>query len=274
MTSLRDRATAAAAAGTDRVPRPTDNSTDETWAPAGDPLEPVEYTGPIVDAEQVPVHIAWARVMADVQLIPKGDRREDRGGQYNFRGVDRVITAVGPALRRHGVLLMPVKVSNVTYRDQTTKAGNVMQECTLTVDWQVIGPMGDLLPVVLQSVGQANDTGDKATAKAMSIAHRVLFLTSLHIPTGDPNVDVGDDRGEARFDPVAYRDEALNPATSPGRISQMVNDLKRLGQGHVLVLNEEDKEEKLGNLLWRIGTARKAATVAPAAPDSGGDGGE
>jgi hypothetical protein len=229
-------------------------------------LDPIEYTGPIATADQVPVHVAFARVMADVQSVRKDDHRNDTGGRYNFRGVDRVVNAVGPALRRHGVLVLPGKILSVEYRETRTKSGSVMQDCTITVQWTVVGPMGDVLPTPLESAGQATDTQDKATSKATSVAQRVLFLSALHIPTEDPTIDQGHDRGEApQLRPADVRDEAVNPATSLGRLRQMRGEVQRHGMARALVTNEVGDEEELLALIDRIGRERR-----PTASEVGG----
>lgn len=227
---------------------------DEIPATAAQPLPDIEYTGAIAVAEQVPVYVAFARVMADVQSIGKNDKRDDVGGRYMFRGIDTVVNEVGPALRRHGVLCLPVKVFDVEYRDTKTKSGNTMQECTLKVKWLVIGPLGDTLPELLESAGQATDTQDKATSKATSVAQRVLFLSSLHVPTRDPDIDKSHDRGERpRPKPNDYRDEIVNPRTSLGRLNQIKQELLTHGLGEVLVTNENGDDELLGRMLFRFG---------------------
>lgn len=223
-------------------------------------LPNVEYTDPIRDAETVPVAVAWGRVMADVQSITKADQRNDTGGRYAFRGVDRVVNAVGPALRRHGVLVLPVGVYDVAYTESKTKSGGTMQECTLKVRWAVFGPMGDQLPVALESAGQAQDTQDKATSKAVSVAQRVLFLTSLHVPTQDPDIDRGYDRGDRPLPKAAdYRDEIVDPRTSLSRLGTIKGELLRHDLGMVTVTNEVGDEEPLGKLLMRIGRDREKA---------------
>jgi hypothetical protein len=224
------------------------------------PLEDISYdANAITDAESVPVHVAWARVMADVQSISKADRREDVGGRYNFRGVDRVVNAVGPALRRHGVDVLPVQVYDVEYRESRTASNKVMQDCTLKVKWMVVGPAGDTFPHLLESAGQATDTQDKATAKATSVAQRVLFLTALHIPTQEPDVDRGHERGSAP-DPKAgdYRDEIADPRTSLGRLRQISSELRQHNLTKVLVTNEVGDEEVLWEMCSRIGVQRRA----------------
>jgi len=235
-------------------------TTIDEFTTAAEPLPDIEYTDDIIDVPQVPVHVAFARVMADVQSITKGDKRDDVGGRYQFRGVDRVVNAVGPALRRHGVLCLPVRVYDIEYRETKTKSGTVMQECTLKVKWMVIGPMGDHLPELLESAGQATDTADKGTAKAESVAQRVLFLTGLHIPTQDPDIDKGHDRGERPRPKAAdYRDEAVDHRTSVDRLRQMWKEAGSHWLNETLVKNENDDEEKLGGLIQRLAEERKAA---------------
>lgn len=266
MTDLRGRAAQAATGDWPEAAKPG----QPTAAPASEPerpamtmstLEDVDYTGnTIVDADQVPVHIAWARVMADVQSITKADRRDDVGGRYNFRGVDRVVNAVGPALRRHGVLVLPTEIVSIDYREARTAKGNAMQDCTVRVRWTVVGPAGDALPP-LESAGQATDTQDKATSKAISVAQRVLFLASLQIPTQDPDVDRGHERGERPLPRATdYRDEIVSPRVSVGRLRQIRAELNQHNLTRTIVTNEVGEDEELLKLCARIGGQRAAET--------------
>lgn len=231
------------------------------------PLPDVDYDGnEIRDAERVPVHVAWARVMADVQSISKADKRDDVGGRYMFRGVDRVVNAVGPALRRHGVLVLPTRVLSVEYREARTANNKPMQDCTVRMQWTVRGPAGDDLPP-LESAGQATDTQDKATAKAVSVAQRVLFLASLQIPTQDPDIDRGHERGERPLPQAAdYRDEIVDPGTSLGRLRQLAGELRQHNLAGVTVVNETGDDERLWDLYTRVVQERRPNS----APDVSG----
>jgi hypothetical protein len=264
MTNLRDRADAAAQAsdGWPDAAKPGQPAAAPPERPTivTAPLEDVSYDGnEIHDADNVPVHIAWARVMADVQSIAKADHRNDTGGRYSFRGVDRVVNAVGPAVRRHGVLVLPTRILSIDYREARTAKGNTMQDCTVTVQWTVMGPAGDALPP-LESAGQATDTQDKATSKAISVAQRVLFLTSLQIPTQDPDVDRGHERGERPLPRASdYRDEIADPRTSLGRLRQLRAELGQHNLGQVAVTNEVGDEEALIAMCDRVGRQRREA---------------
>ena len=132
----------------------------------------------------VSVHQAWAAVMGDVQAVRKGDRNSQHN--FNFRGIDAVMNAVGPAMRRHGVYCAPVRIEP-QWRDAMTTGGKPARECLLVVTFRVTGPAGDWFEG--QAPGESLDSGDKATPKAMSVAYRTFLLQSLTIPTDDPDPD-------------------------------------------------------------------------------------
>ena len=131
------------------------------------------------------VQQAWANVMGDVRALDKGDRNQQQG--FNFRGVDAVMNAVGPALRRHGVSVVPVAVSSLVASTYTTKSGTSMRDVTLLATYAITGPAGDSMPG--GAAGEASDAGDKAVPKAMSVAYRTFLLQALCLPTQDTDPD-------------------------------------------------------------------------------------
>ena len=58
------------------------------------------------------IHEALANVMADVQSVSKSERNTHQN--FSFRGIDAVLNAVGPAFRKHGVIVLP-EVTDYTY---------------------------------------------------------------------------------------------------------------------------------------------------------------
>jgi hypothetical protein len=130
------------------------------------------------------IHEAMAAVMGDVRAVAKTDRNESQ--KWNFRGVDAVVNAVGPAMRKHGVVLIPTVLEH-DVSSIATSGNKTMRSVVVSVRYVFIGPEGDQLEAV--SVGEAFDSGDKATAKAMSVALRTCLLQSLLLPTDDPDPD-------------------------------------------------------------------------------------
>lgn len=130
---------------------------------------------------------ALADVMGDVQSISKDQRVTEGPARFNFRGVDDVMMAVGPALRRHGVIFAPSRVVSVEHERYSTAKGSQMDGVTVVVEYTITGPAGDTMPAA--AAGQAADSGDKAVPKAMSVAYRTALLQALCIPTGEPDPD-------------------------------------------------------------------------------------
>jgi hypothetical protein len=127
---------------------------------------------------------ALSAVMEEVRAVGKGDRNSQQG--YQFRGVDSVVNAVGPVLRKHGVVVIPTGVE-AHYRDVQTSTGKPSRECTVTARYRFYGPEGDFIDAEVP--GESMDFGDKGAPKAMSVAYRILLLQALCIPTGDVDPD-------------------------------------------------------------------------------------
>lgn len=262
MSDLRARATQGASprdAASAPVNQPVDQPVNQAGAP--EPLEVVDAPEGIDDdPADVPVHIAVARAMRDLGKIAKADRFEGgNAGKYNFRGVDRVVNAVAPVLRKHGIIVVP-QVDKVEYRDVPRANSGRSHECVVTVCWQWVGPRGDSLEAV--TMGEALDTADKATSKAQSVAWRTCLIQMLAIPTGDPDPDsVRIERGDVPV-PTAngYRDEIVHPDTSLGRLRQIRTELAQHQMAGRLVIDNHGDEVALGALVDRIGLERRGTT--------------
>lgn len=130
------------------------------------------------------VYQALAHVMKDVREVRKNGRNKQQG--FNFRGVDDVMNAVGPALREHGVVVSPTNVEH-TIASKNTAKGALMNFATVKVEYTVFGPDGSHFTG--QVAAESFDSGDKATAKAMSVAFRTFLLQTLCLPTDDADPD-------------------------------------------------------------------------------------
>ena len=130
------------------------------------------------------VHQAISRVMGDVQSVRKDSKNQKQG--FSFRGIDAVMNAVGPVLRKHGVTIIPEDV-DVHRSNGTTANGKQTAEVVIKVTYRVYGPGGDSING--RVAAEAMDLGDKAVTKAMSVAYRTFLLQALTIPTDDPDPD-------------------------------------------------------------------------------------
>lgn len=162
----------------------------------------------LIDSEEgtpPTVHQAFAAVMADVRAIEKSQRNQQQG--FRFRGIDDVMQEVGPALRSHGVFIVPT-AKDMTSETYQTKQGTTMRNVTVTMRFTVYGPAGDSFTGV--SFGESADAGDKAVTKAQSVAYRTFLLQSLTVPTGDvdPDAHTHERAAADHSEDVARGDEA------------------------------------------------------------------
>ena len=149
--------------------------------------------------EKMNVHEAINAVMRDVTYLEKGDKNTHQG--FNFRGIDAVMNRVGPAMRKHNLIATPYLVDKPTFGTKKTKSGEA-KTVDIVVDVIFEGP--DLSQKVVRVPAESFDSGDKATAKAMSVALRTAYLQTLCLPTDEPDPDsfsyeIVDDGAKAEF---------------------------------------------------------------------------
>jgi hypothetical protein len=130
------------------------------------------------------IYAAMSAAMDDVQVVRKDGKNTDQG--YNFRGIDAVVNALGPVLRKHRIVPVPHK-TEAKYRDVLTSREKRSRECTVTVTYRFYGPAGDY--VEAEVPGESMDFGDKGAPKAMSVAYRIALLQVFCIPTDETDPD-------------------------------------------------------------------------------------
>ena len=139
----------------------------------------------MTDTTALPIAQAMSAIMKEVGAIAKKDKNQAQG--FNFRGIDSVVNAVSPALQKYGVIVVP---SVEDYEYATVEIGRnrtAMGHVKVKVTYTFIGANGDSIKATV--VGEAMDAGDKATAKAMSVAFRTALLQALSLPTDEPDPD-------------------------------------------------------------------------------------
>ena len=181
---------------------------------------------------QLSIAQALSEVMKAVGGIAKKDRNQSQG--FNFRGIDSVVNAVSPQLQKFGVVVVP---SVEDYEYATVEIGRnrtAMGHVRVRVRYTFIGPKGDAIAATV--VGEAMDSGDKATAKAMSVAFRTALLQALCLPTDEPDPDASSyERSSA--------EDILPPGAVLMKIAQATN-LDALSEVGAYLTQSKDKYHK------------------------------
>lgn len=130
------------------------------------------------------IYAALAAVMAEVGVVGKTRKNLQQG--YQFRGIDDVLAATQELMAKHKVLCVPVVLEREReYVD--TKNGGKMASVRLLVRHTFYAEDGSSAECV--TLGEAMDSGDKASNKAMSAALKYALVETLLIPTYEPDRD-------------------------------------------------------------------------------------
>lgn len=153
-------------------------------------------------------------IMREIHSVGKeGEFIKDGRVVYKFRGVDAVMQAVGPLLRKYRILPIP-EITQVEQKEYGTKTGGKMISTIVHVTYRIRGPHGPDDDIVIPMRGEAADYGDKSLSKACAVAYRVMWIQLLCIPTGDPDPDL------ANFERGDYDDNTPPPDSGRGRPRQ------------------------------------------------------
>lgn len=127
-------------------------------------------------------------VMADIGAVGKNKKNQQQG--FMFRGIDDVMNALQPALVKNKVFIVP-EVEKEERTERATQKGGVLFYTRLHVTYHFYTTDGS--SVTAKVIGEAMDSGDKATNKAMSIAYKYACFQVFNIPTEemkDPDGEV------------------------------------------------------------------------------------
>lgn len=107
------------------------------------------------------------------------DRKNQQQG-YTFRGIDDIYKALAPLLAEHHVIILPhVEERIETVRE--AKSGGSIYSVALRVRY-VLYCAADGSSVDAVVWGEAMDSGDKATNKALSASYKYMALMTFCIP--------------------------------------------------------------------------------------------
>ncbi|MFP3393276.1 ERF family protein [Brevibacillus sp. SIMBA_040] len=127
-------------------------------------------------------------VMKDVEYLQKDDKVEFKTTKYKAISEEKVTSAVGAAMREHGLVIVPIEQEHFRVGDLTT----------VNVKYKIIDvDTGD--SIVAVSSGTGVDTQDKGVGKAMTYSYKYLLLRAFSIPTGEDPDKVSSDEWDEKL---------------------------------------------------------------------------
>lgn len=115
-------------------------------------------------------------------------RRNQQGSGYNFRGIDEVYNTLSPIMAEQGLCILP-RIIGRTLVERSAKSGGTLFYVVVEAEFDFVSA-DDGSTHTVRTFGEAMDSGDKATNKAMSAAYKYAALMTFAIPTeGDNDAD-------------------------------------------------------------------------------------
>jgi ERF superfamily len=192
------------------------------------------------------VYEAIAAITGELAKVGISKARKNTQQGYAFRGIDDVYGALSSLLSQYKLCVIP-RVLNRIVTERESKSGGVLFYVVLDVEFDLVSAE-DGSQHTARCCGEAMDSGDKATNKAMSAAYKYFALQTFCIPTeGDNDTENQTHEVAARgatypypmpatkHDPAEALLAALTPAEAK-QVDSQVAEMKKL-------LNEDIVDE-------------------------------
>jgi transcription termination factor NusB len=122
------------------------------------------------------------QIMAEIGFVEKGRKNQMQG--YLFRGIDDLYPVLQPLLAKYKVTLT-ARTLTERREERTTGKGGLLLYSIVLVEYTLTAE--DDSSVSSSFVGEAMDSGDKATNKAYSAALKLFIIQTFQIPTEGDN---------------------------------------------------------------------------------------
>lgn len=113
------------------------------------------------------------------------DKTCTQGASYKFRGIDDIYNALAPYLAEHGLVILPRFIGRECV-ERISKNGGALFYTTVEAEFDFVSAE-DGSKHTVRTFGEAMDSGDKGTNKAMSAAYKYAAFQAFCIPTEGDN---------------------------------------------------------------------------------------
>lgn len=161
------------------------------------------------------VYALIAAVAEEVAKTGIAKARDNIQQNYKFRGIDDVYNALAPILAKHKLVIVPRFLSR-EITERKSQSGGTLFTVTVEGEFDFISAI-DGSKHTARTFGEAMDSGDKATNKAMSAAYKYAAFQAFCIPTeGDNDADatthdVARAEHQEHGRPIITEDDAIDP---------------------------------------------------------------
>jgi len=162
------------------------------------------------------IHAAMIAVMRDVGAIGKDQKNQQQG--YKFRGIDDIYNHLQKIKAKQGVYELPEVLDDRT-EERQTKNGSALIYRILKIRYTFYAEDGSSVQATV--IGEGMDSGDKASNKAMSVAHKYTLIQAYNIPTFElPDPEFESPEGKHGLQP-SHRQTKSKPVANVPRAQEI-----------------------------------------------------
>lgn len=137
--------------------------------------------------EETGVYKAIAAVQDELARMGISKEKKNIQQGYNFRGIDDVYNVLAPVLAKNKLCFLPRVLTRSCVERQTQK-GNALFYVTVEAEFDLVSAEDGSMHTI-RTFGEAMDSADKATNKAMSAAYKYAAFQTFCIPVDVEDAD-------------------------------------------------------------------------------------
>ncbi len=186
------------------------------------------------------IYQAVNAIMQEIEAIGKNKKNAQQG--YSFRGIDDMYNALQPLFKKHAVFITS-NVMESKREERLTKSGGALIYTIAKCQFKFFTTDGSFIESILE--GEAMDSGDKSTNKAMSTALKYALMQMFLIPT-EEKLDTEYDTHEVASKPMQKAAPAIEPVAT--EIDIMARKAYSTAEDLLIVLDSCDTIGQLNTL--------------------------
>ena len=148
------------------------------------------------------IYQSMINVMQKITAVEKSDTNKAQG--FKFRSIDSMLNYLHPIMAAEGIFIIP-EILDQKREEKNTKSGTIMNYTILKVRYRFCAVDGSFVDVTVP--GEACDSSDKGSNKAMSAALKYALIQCFMVPTEE------DKDSDAQSHELLPREEPPMPET-------------------------------------------------------------
>jgi hypothetical protein len=134
------------------------------------------------------VYKAINKVQAKLSEVGIAKDSKNEAQKFMFRSIDQIYNTISGLVAEAQLCILPRMIAR-TVEERTNKSGTALFYVTVEAEFDLVSA-ADGSKHTVKTFGEAMDSGDKATNKAMSAAYKYACIQTFCIPTeGDNDAD-------------------------------------------------------------------------------------